>query len=267
MAYGQRIYLGAFWTHASSASFPNPVICTDPFLLPSQGNRYIMDRNYAAPDLPKDPRESPAVRAVFQAAGKLDTCEEEVRASNGLSSEQPAPGSGFGIYLLKDEKISAVDALRLKLDDIALRDKPLFTLDDFVCYSWKDHWFKLTPEALKRLPKAAPPENRLLKGIPFVLLVNGERVYLGAFWTSISSLSFPNPVIVADEMWLASGLNWLTIDRAYPGWTEGMNKDDLRNSAALKMVLEAAGKFDACSGIQRPPPGGFSSTVPLVKPE
>lgn len=179
---------------------------------------------------------------------------------------RPAPSS-VSIHLLADEKMNAADALRLNLDQIPLQKKPLYTLDDFVCYSWEDHWFKLTPEALKRLPKAAPPENRLLKGIPFVLLVNGERVYLGAFWTSISSISFPNPVIVADEMWLASGLNWLTIDRAYPGWTEEKRKDDVRNSAALKMVLEAAGKFDACSGIRRPPPGGFSSTVQAEKSE
>ncbi|MBP6965217.1 MAG: hypothetical protein KBC96_12515 [Armatimonadetes bacterium] len=171
--------------------------------------------------------------------------------------------SPVSIYLAEDETLTALDALKMDLREIKLQWKPLFTLDDFACYSWKDHWFKLTPEALKRLPKAAPPENRLLKGIPFVLFVNGERVYMGAFWTWISSLTFPNPVIVADEMWLPSRLNWLTIDRAYPGWTEEQNEDDIRNSPALQKALEAAGKFEACKGIMRPPPGGFSSTQPL----
>jgi len=100
-------------------------------------------------------------------------------------------------------------------------------------------------------------------GIPFVLLVNGERVYLGAFWTAFSSTSFPNPVILADSMWLPMKLNWLTIDRAYPGPTQEQLKDDPRNSPALQKALEAAGKFEACKGIMRPPPGGFSSTQPL----
>ncbi len=173
----------------------------------------------------------------------------------------------FGIYLLADEKMNAVDALKVKLDDITLQTKPLFALDDFVCYSWEDHWFKLTPEALKKLPKPSPPENRLIRGIPFVLLVNGERIYMGAFWTSISSLAFPNPVIIADEMWLPSRLNWLTIDRAYPGATEEQYKDDIRNSAALRTALEAAGKLAACKGLERPPSGGFSSTTQSASPE
>lgn len=261
MVNGQRIYLGAFWTHASSASFPNPVICTDPFLLPSESNRYTIDRNYAAPDLAEDPRDSPAVRAVFQAAGKLDACGDDTRQPNAETSGPPVAGSVFGIYLLADENMNAIDALKMKLDEIPLQNKPLFTLDDFVCYSWEDHWFKLTPEALKRLPKIGKPPTPQLRGVPFVVLVDGRPIYLGAFWTWISSLSFPNPVIIADEMWLPAKLHWLTIDRAYPGATEEQYKDDIRKSPLLRNVLETAGKFDACAGIQRPPSGGFSSTV------
>lgn len=192
--------------------------------------------------------------------------EEFIKKHLSRSTPQRS-GGGFGIYLPADEKINASDALKLKLDEIRLQEKPLLALEDFVCYSWEDHWFKLTPEALKKLPKPSPPENRLLRGIPFVVVADGKRIYLGAFWTSISSMSFPNPVIIADEMWLPYRRNWLTIDRAYPGATPEQSNDDPRNSPLLKSVMESAGKIEACKGIERPPSGGFSSTTQSASPE
>ena len=248
MVNGQRIYLGAFWTHVSSASFANPVICTDPFLLPSQGGRFTVDRNYASPDLPEDPRDSPAVRAIFQAAGKLDTCRDAALQSSGTVFGPPVAGSEFGIYLLWDQRITAVDALKLKLDDIVLQDKPLFTMKDVVEYHWPDHRIALWGKSMSKLPmvyKRGAPIEPLPYGIPFVVVAGGKRVYLGGFFPPapprLESVSFPKPAIVLVHP-LARSSSILGIAPAYPRSTPGP-KDDPRDSPLIEAAFGSAGKL------------------------
>lgn len=215
--------------------------------------RYVTVNLYVGCNIRLDDIKVPANVKVVS-GGEI---ENFIKKQLARSTPETSSGSELGIYLLADEKVNAEDVLKLKLDEIPLQKKPLFTLDDFVCYSWEDHWFKLTPDALKRLPQANTPEKRM-SGIPFVLLANGERIYLGGFWTHLSSASFPNPAIVSDEMWLPGRLNWLTIDRAYPGTVSTeLKDDDPRNSPVLKKALEAAGKIDACKGLERPPKAGI----------
>lgn len=167
---------------------------------------------------------------------------------------RPAPSS-VSIYLAEDEKLNAIDALKIDLGEIKLQSMPLLTLDDLVCYSWKDHSFKLTQEAIAKLPK---PQ---VFGVPFVLVANGQRIYLGAFWTHASSASFPNPVICTDPFLLPSQGNRFIIERAYPGVTPDLPKDDPRDSALVREAFKAAGKLDACEGVMRPPSGGFSHST------
>lgn len=244
---GQRSYLGAFWTSISSAGFRNPVIMPKPWLAVG-GTTFEIRRAYpgVTADAPKnDPRDSPAIRFAFQMAGKLDACGDAALQSKDGVSGTPSAASGFGIYLLKDEKIGAVDALRWELEDVPLQDMPLFTMGDITRYTWSRHWSKygmeMTDHALSRLPavyKDGPPVQRLPKGVPFVFVAGGKRIYLGAFCSVKPPAAFKNPVIYLVHAPVRS-FNILWID---PGKTPP--KDDPYHSPLIKAAFEKAGKLD-----------------------
>jgi len=80
------------------------------------------------------------------------------------------------------------------LPGLILDKQPLFTEQDIVWYDWQSQQILLKPEALRRLPQIhKPPVN--VFGVPFMVAVNGQRIYLGAFWTSVSSRSSGVPTI------------------------------------------------------------------------
>jgi hypothetical protein len=146
----------------------------------------------------------------------------------------------FGIYVLKDKTMNALNALKANFAWQAFEEKPLLGMDDFVWYRWKDHAFKLTPEAAKRLPSPG------VCGIPFFVIVDGKRVYQGGFWTSVSSAGFPGPIIEprpVAHFEEGADRTVFTIERAYPGATEEQLRDDPRDDPAIQSAFEKAGKL------------------------
>jgi len=88
--------------------------------------------------------------------------------------------------------VDTLEAGKLPLAKLKLNAKPILSDADIVWYDWEKHSFLLTSEARKRLPR--PP----LRGLPFVVVADGRRCYLGTFWTPLSSFA-PNrgiPVIL-----------------------------------------------------------------------
>lgn len=114
--------------------------------------------------------------------------------------------STFGIYLLVNSKISGNEATKFGLDQLKIEYKPLWDINDFLSYNCTDHRFSLTPEAIKKMP------NPEVRGLPFVFVAQGKRIYLGAFWTSFSSFSFGYPYIDTEFFDILG----LQIKRAYP---------------------------------------------------
>jgi hypothetical protein len=80
-----------------------------------------------------------------------------------------------------------------------------------------------------------------VQGIPFVVVVRGEKIYLGTFVTAFSSMSFEVPAILADP--LGGDLKTMVIDSGYPGASSG-NRPDPRNDERIRTALKAAGKLD-----------------------
>ena len=126
-----------------------------------------------------------------------------------VSAIQAIPGqSTFAVYLID----GAPDARTLARDpgqwkELPLSSTPIISDVDIVSYDFSKHSMRLRPEAIKRLPRPS------VFGIPFVVVVNGDRIYPGAFYTGISSIPFALPVIVVDSPELDQVLN---IERAYP---------------------------------------------------
>jgi hypothetical protein len=120
--------------------------------------------------------------------------------------------STFAIYLIADPVDARAFARQGQWKKLPLASAPVIFEADILAYDFSKHAMRLRPEALKRLPR--PP----VAGTPFVVVVNGERIYPGAFYTDLSSISCDLPVIVVDRAApsQASGADVLLIERAYP---------------------------------------------------
>jgi hypothetical protein len=147
--------------------------------------------------------------------------------------------NSFGIYVVT----STVDARILAYGTgdwsrVQLAEVPAISDTDIVSYDFINHVMTLRKEALQRIPRPHA------SGIPFVVMANGERIYLGLFMTLASSMSRAVPSIIVDERMLDTNLppDTLRISRTYaaPYSETGV---DLRSDERIKRALAALHKL------------------------
>jgi hypothetical protein len=98
------------------------------------------------------------------------------------------PQAAFEIYLVD----SSIEDIRGKsLESLPLKKDPVFTDAVLKEYYWNIHEFTSTKD---RLLETVP-----VSGLPFVMVVNGERIYSGFLWSYLSSLSPPKGPILYNE--------------------------------------------------------------------
>ena len=154
--------------------------------------------------------------------------------AGGCKKPEPAE---LGIYLLRGDmptdQFQAAD-----LNDLELMDQPVITLADIISYTQATHAIELNQDAYQRIQDLflLPVD---VDGMPFVVSVDGEPVYGGAFWTLASSLIFEG-VTIMDP--LASDSNIIRLELGYPT-TEFASGIDPRSDARIMAALEAAGKL------------------------
>jgi hypothetical protein len=159
-----------------------------------------------------------------------------------LTTSALAAGSeqnSLAIYLLA----SPVDARTLARSprlwkELALSNDPVISQEDIISYDFSSHAMRLRIEAIKRLPRPS------VSGTPFVVVVNGDRIYQGAFYTNVSSISYSQPVILVDrsERNQPGTADVLLIDRAYPSAAFATGSD-LRSDDRIKNALSNLKKF------------------------
>jgi hypothetical protein len=162
----------------------------------------------------------------------------------------------LAVHLL-DENLSR-DTLRIeKPDALRLVSPPILSDADFVRYDTATHVFAITAESAKRLsikltglvgPARRPAEDTgyLLnwRDTPFVLVADGEPIYLGMFSTPNSSTIYSrSPTVFPIEMFVPSDSTnsvKLKIELVRLGQNEEGPETDLRND---KRILEAIKKL------------------------
>lgn len=82
------------------------------------------------------------------------------------------------------------------LGEAELDKAPFLTDDDILSYCWTTHTMALATNAIVKLPSTRDVGTG---GKAFVVVVNGERRFRGAFWSSASSVGHMNPVILTDH--------------------------------------------------------------------
>jgi hypothetical protein len=99
------------------------------------------------------------------------------------------PTNSFGIYLFANsEDWRESDS---NWTSRALSPVPVISDTDVLNYTFTNHLMTLTPDAAQRITELRIP--RLIE--PFVVVVNGKRIYRGAFVSSFCSQSVAAPSI------------------------------------------------------------------------
>lgn len=161
----------------------------------------------------------------------------------GGQTASTATPPAFGIYTVTEPVERAL--LTRGTGDwskVTLSPAPVISDADILNYDLTTHTLRLRPEARARLPR--PP----VSGTPFVVTAAGQRIYLGAFTTSDSSMSFAVPCIVVDApIRTNQSPHTLVIDRAYPTTAFGLGPDprgDPRIGSALEKRVSVARELD-----------------------
>lgn len=108
-------------------------------------------------------------------------------------TEQSGAG-GFAIYLLRDTTLTTRDVQEQSLGSLALAPSPLISERDLRAYYWTDHSLVPIPAIDTTLSRMSLLRSRTA-GMPFVVMVGTERIYLGSFWWAYSSSTPQVPYI------------------------------------------------------------------------
>lgn len=143
----------------------------------------------------------------------------------------------FEVRLLADPDMNAQQAAQVPLDSLPLASgDPIIHLLSLAWYEsstntgYWDSWYS-SPWLVNQLPSVG------VYGLPFVVLADGERIYLGAFVTAVSSVGLSMPTITVELMPDAS----FTIEPGYPGGPAP--SPDPRSDPRILDVLASSGKL------------------------
>ncbi len=155
----------------------------------------------------------------------------------------PGP-EGFAIYLTKGDippaKIPA-------LSHVDIEEQPIIAENDIISYNVITHEIVLTANAFDRISRLEVP----VRGRSFVVCVDRQPIYWGAFWTPFSSLSFEGVTIMKPLGSRDSKI--IQLEPGYPS-SSFYRGEDPRNNAEVMRSLQQAGRLSI-----------ITSTVPVDK--
>jgi hypothetical protein len=144
-----------------------------------------------------------------------------------------AKGDGFGIYLTKqDIPPSQMEAL----SHVDPADQPVISSVDVITYNTQTHEIRLTDQAFERICELEVP----VEGRAFMICVDKQSIYWGAFWTPISSISFDGVTIWQPGSSQHPAI--ITLELGYPS-PSFYGGEDPRASPEILRTLEQAGKL------------------------
>lgn len=149
-----------------------------------------------------------------------------------LSGCNKAESEGFAIYLTKGD--IPPDRMEI-LSHIEIADEPVISIQDIVTYDARTHEIELTDAAFARFSELEIP----VEGKSFLVCVDKQPVYWGAFWTLISSISFDGVTIWQQ---LGSQEPVIKLELGYPA-PSFYSGEDPRNNAEVIESLDNAGKL------------------------
>jgi len=143
---------------------------------------------------------------------------------------------GFAIYLTRDDiPVSQMPIL----SHVDIADEPIISIDDIVSYKWAIHAIELTPEAYERVDELEVSTS----GRSFVVCVDKQPIYWGAFWAGYSSQSFDGVTIAVKPIFPVENAPFsfqIGLGYPLPSFSQG---EDPRSNSVIFESLEQAGKL------------------------
>lgn len=140
---------------------------------------------------------------------------------------------GFAIYLTRGD---IPPAQMPGLNHVDIADQPIIGMSDIITYNAQTSELKLTQSAFKRISQLDVPTS----GKSFIVCVDKNPVYWGAFWTPISSQSFDGVTIW--KPYNSSGPYVVTLELGYPS-SSFYGGEDPRNDPEIISSFDQAGKL------------------------
>ncbi len=141
--------------------------------------------------------------------------------------------SGMEIYLVKGSN-QKYTGEGVDLASLELESEPLLAKDDIVSYNWDLHSVKI-----KNTNKVS---NELLQR-RFVVVVDGEKRYQGAFWSAIYSMVPPQISVYLDKLDLKSGNLILSLGSFSVGREIQTHVKAVLDDMKVKEALDREGKL------------------------
>ena len=142
-------------------------------------------------------------------------------------------GEGFAIYLTKED-IPPAQMPALSHVDIA--DQPIISMKDVITYNAQTNELRLTPSAFERISSLEVQ----VRGKSFIVCVDKNLIYWGAFWTPISSISFDG--VTFWKPYSSQGPAVITLELCYLS-SSFYGGEDPRNSLEILKSLKQADKL------------------------
>jgi hypothetical protein len=122
------------------------------------------------------------------------------------------------------------------LSHVDLSDKPIISIEDIITYNAQTHEMKITSSGFDRVYELDVP----VTGKSFMVCIDKEPIYWGAFWTPISSLSFDGVTIW--KPYNTQEQKIIVLELGYPS-SSFYGGEDPRNDTKVLESLEKAGKL------------------------
>ncbi len=103
----------------------------------------------------------------------------------GCSGDPEITRGQFEVFLLNDTSVRVQRYSATHLDDLYLADSPWITASDILSYDWEVHEITFKENAASLLVQFRNEMSG--PDIPFVVVANGERIYMGVFPWGASS--------------------------------------------------------------------------------
>jgi hypothetical protein len=112
------------------------------------------------------------------------------------TSDDKSTTGMFALYLLQDSTITAQSAFSQPIDSLALAGSTFISVNELKSYIWASHSFELKDQERTEYENFRLSHGKT-SGVPFVVTVGNDRIYLGTFWWAYSSSMPPACAVIA----------------------------------------------------------------------
>ena len=141
---------------------------------------------------------------------------------------------GFAIYLTKQD---IPPAQMEDVPNVEIAERPIITINDIITYDAQEYELRLTASAVERLFQLDVPT----RGKLFIVCVDKQPIYLGAFWVPWSSQSFEG-VTIWKPLTFDESHDVIKLELGYPS-SEVYTGEDPRSNRVVMESLKQAGKL------------------------